>query len=123
LVARSLKNILEIDDEDTFESMALTFVRSKEEFGQSVDVPLVEGGENMRVTLYNKHEYAQLWAQSVLRGEIYMALLNHEYFRFIFRYVQPVATYMSQNTLKITILSFNTNRIAMKINSQSSCRD
>jgi len=82
LVARSLKNILEIDDEDTFESMALTFVRSKEEFGQSVDVPLVEGGENMRVTLYNKHEYAQLWAQSVLRGEIYMALLNHEYFRF-----------------------------------------
>ncbi|KAK2179810.1 hypothetical protein NP493_471g02050 [Ridgeia piscesae] len=49
--------------------MALTFVRSKEEFGQSVDVPLVEGGENMRVTLYNKHEYAQLWAQSVLRED------------------------------------------------------
>ncbi|KAI0225820.1 E3 ubiquitin-protein ligase RSP5 [Lamellibrachia satsuma] len=47
--------------------MDLTFVRSKEEFGQSLDIPLKEGGESTSVTLSNKQEYVHLWAQSVLR--------------------------------------------------------
>ena len=45
-------------------------MRPKQEFGTSVDVPLVKGGESRHVTVSNKDEYAQLWAQNVLRGEL-----------------------------------------------------
>ena len=64
--ARSLQHLLDYKEADTEEVFSLTFTISESQFGEVLDKPLKDGGENIAVTSENKAEYVKLYVSYVL---------------------------------------------------------
>lgn len=65
---RSFSYILKTSE--PLESMELTFQAESEHFGEIMKIPLVAGGDRIRVSQKNKHEYVRLYTKWLLNGSI-----------------------------------------------------
>jgi hypothetical protein len=54
-LARGLQALLDYPDDDVEDVFCRTFVGDYESWGEMVEVPLMEGGEDMVVTKSNRH--------------------------------------------------------------------
>ncbi|XP_058054803.1 probable E3 ubiquitin-protein ligase HERC4 [Anopheles bellator] len=69
-VARSMQSVLDYEEPDLADVFELTFSTTREYFGEIQTIPLKQGGEEIRVTQENKHEFVQLYIDYVFNKSV-----------------------------------------------------
>ena len=66
-VGRSMKKVLESNEDDRVEDWGLYFSVDREEFGETTEIELVPGGKDIPVTFENRKEYVKTYIQYVFQ--------------------------------------------------------
>ncbi|KAF9204594.1 putative E3 ubiquitin-protein ligase [Haplosporangium sp. Z 27] len=69
-LAKGFDQLLNYEDDDVEDVFCLTFVGVYEAYGESREVPLIPGGENIPVTNLNKRDYVERYANFVMNTSI-----------------------------------------------------
>ena len=69
-VAKSMKQLLEYEDDDFEDIFPLRFVVSEECFGEARESPLKKGGDKISVTKENRKEYVNLYCDYFVNESI-----------------------------------------------------
>ncbi|XP_052871929.1 probable E3 ubiquitin-protein ligase HERC4 isoform X2 [Anopheles cruzii] len=69
-VARSMQSVLDYEGPDLADVFELTFSTTREYFGEMQTIALKQGGEQIRVTQENKHEFVQLYIDYVFNKSV-----------------------------------------------------
>ena len=66
-VGRSMKKVLESNEDDRVEDWGLYFSVDREEFGETTEIELVPGGKDIPVTFENRKEYVKTYIQYIFQ--------------------------------------------------------
>ncbi|KAJ8935929.1 hypothetical protein NQ318_008705 [Aromia moschata] len=76
-MANSLQTLLDYEENDMQDIFGLTFDISRDIFGEAITIPLKPNGNNIPVTLENKHEYVNLYVNYIFNESV-----KHQYEAF-----------------------------------------
>ncbi len=76
VACRSFLTILNSEDEETLQELAVTFTASQSHFGAVHTVELEEGGGDKNVTMENKEEFVDKLCNWHLQSEYYLEYLH-----------------------------------------------
>jgi hypothetical protein len=69
-VGRSMETLLEYEGDDFESVFDMRFVRSENVFGESREIPLVPGGEEIQVDASNRHTFVECYVDNVLHTSV-----------------------------------------------------